>query len=185
MTHFVGAEGIGDATIRYIDALWDTKRASLQTHWDAHDAAESRDPIGTLDAWGAIRFLEPWQQSEAQYPVLYVRPAGFTGAGSFGSGTLRGDHLFMFAVLTAISAAGEPETVLRLGMRYLLGVYEMLHDMHDHNDNSYHVAGQTLHWETGDAPTTFEFDPLYSRESGEWLGDVRMLVAVHLKETRS
>ena len=165
------AETIADATAAYIAASQTAKLADVQARF-------TTIPI-TLGDFAAVRFSDPFIPREPEYPILYIAPD--TTEIEYGAGhtALDGVHVFEFAVL--VRHAGDittrpAEMVKRASARYILAVLEMLNDMHTHSSSTYYANGAPVHWGSNDIAPRIYYQPTYSRQSGEYIGDARLII---------
>jgi hypothetical protein len=174
----LGAEAIADTTIAYIQAKAAAKLTDV--------AARPWSVALTLEPFKAIRLSEPDRESEQDFPVLYVMPDSTDIEPMKGNAALDGNYRFEFAVLAYDSGRSDrssAETAKRLAMRYILAVFEMLQEMHDRSDPTYHVAGEPLDWGTGGIAPRFIYGLTYASSDGEYLADARLVIGVQQLET--
>ena len=107
-------------------------------------------------------------------PHLYIVPSRTRdeGDGLYPGARLQLHHEFEFAVL---ASSPEPQGAKWLTMRYLVALTELLCEMRDDPAYAY------MNWGVG-GPTDYYFQPTYSTQSSQLVGDARLITWVEVHE---
>lgn len=162
----IGIEGVLDTTIAYLRSAQAAKLAEVASRpWAI--------PI-EMPPFAAIRVAEPVYGHEPAFPVLYVVPMGDDPSTAAGGRSVAITDRVVWVALAQHAGTADltpAEAAMRLAIRYIRAVRELLKDLHQHPD-------RPLHWTLG--------KPLYgrnhTRESGEWLADAQLQTTIEYRE---